>query len=173
MPGFGRRFSPDDRDRGFLMRRMLADARTVALPVRKTWRIASKALQQGKTGTCVGHAWRNFLRCEPDRTTDPEPSAFDIYRDAVGLGVDSAMAVYSWYIPTAALFSSRGVAVVNSRSLLLDQIADSRKSALDYYVFVRNAYVQYRQALVEDRRTTDRQREEGTDEDLYRILPGY
>jgi hypothetical protein len=67
------------------MRRMLADARTVALPVRKTWRIASKALHQGKTGTCVGHAWRNFLRCEPDRTTDPEPSAFDIYRKAVGL----------------------------------------------------------------------------------------
>ena len=34
MPGFGRRFAPDDRDRNFLMRRMLTDARRLALPAR-------------------------------------------------------------------------------------------------------------------------------------------
>jgi len=83
MPGFGRRFARDDRDRNFLMRRMLADPRTLSLPVRKTWGINSTALNQGNTGTCVGHAWRNFLRCAPIRTVKASPSAYDIYRKAV------------------------------------------------------------------------------------------
>ena len=83
MPGFGRRFAPDDRDRNFLMRRMLTDARSLTLPPRKTWSISSTALNQGNTGTCVGHAWRNFLRCAPIRTERGGPSAFDVYRSAV------------------------------------------------------------------------------------------
>jgi hypothetical protein len=82
MPGFGRRFDPDDRDRNYLMRRMLPDVRRLALPTRKTWRIAPRALHQGNTGTCVGHAWSNFLRCAPLQTTKG-PSAFDIYRAAI------------------------------------------------------------------------------------------
>ena len=83
MPSFGRRFDQDERDRNFLMRRMLPDARTLELPTRKTWRINATALDQGDTGTCVGHAWRNFLRCAPVRTEAGGPSAFDIYRTAV------------------------------------------------------------------------------------------
>ena len=83
MPGFGRRFEPDERDRQFLMRRMLPDARRLTLPTRKTWSIGGTALDQGETGTCVGHAWRNFLRCEPIRTERGGPSPFDIYRSAV------------------------------------------------------------------------------------------
>src|SRR5687767_2660999 len=83
MPGFGRRFDPDDRDRNFLMRRMLPDARRLTLPARKSWRINGRALDQGNTGTCVGHAWRNFLRCAPIRTERGGPSPFDIYRSAV------------------------------------------------------------------------------------------
>jgi hypothetical protein len=83
--GFGRRFSPDDRDRAFLMRRMLAGVRSVALPSRKSWPIAPKALNQGSTGTCVGHAWRNFLRCAPIQLSAATPSAYDIYRIAVKL----------------------------------------------------------------------------------------
>ena len=75
MPGFGRRYAPDDRDRNFLMRRMLADARSLTLPPRKTWSISSTALNQGNTGTCVGHAWRNFLRCAPIRTERGGPVA--------------------------------------------------------------------------------------------------
>ena len=84
MPGFGRRYAPDQRDGNFLMRRMLADARAVTLPARKTWGINATALNQGETGTCVGHAWRNFLRCAPIRTEKGGPSPFDIYRSAVG-----------------------------------------------------------------------------------------
>jgi hypothetical protein len=83
MPAFGRRFEKDDRDRNFLMRRMLPDARALTLPVRKTWSINAKALDQGDTGTCVGHAWRNFLRCAPIKTEKAGPSPFDIYRAAV------------------------------------------------------------------------------------------
>ncbi len=83
MPGFGRRFAKDDRDQGYLMRRMLPDARRLTLAVRKTWGINPRALDQGQTGTCVGHAWRNFLRCAPTRTEKSGPSAFDIYRSAV------------------------------------------------------------------------------------------
>lgn len=83
MPSFGRRYAPDDRDRNFLMRRMLPAARALQLPTRKTWGINSKALDQGNTGTCVGHAWRNFLRCAPIRTEKRGPSAFEIYRNAV------------------------------------------------------------------------------------------
>jgi hypothetical protein len=83
MAGYGRRFDPDERDRKFLMRRLLGDARKLKLPTRKLWSIPSTALDQGKTGTCVGHAWRNFLRCAPEKYTEKKPSAFDIYRDAV------------------------------------------------------------------------------------------
>jgi hypothetical protein len=65
------------------MRRLLPDARALTLPARKSWPINKTALNQGDTGTCVGHAWRNFLRCAPIQTKKAEPSPFDIYRAAV------------------------------------------------------------------------------------------
>jgi hypothetical protein len=83
--GFGRIAPPDrDKDEMFLMRRALAAAGT-PLPTRKTWAIGAKALNQGNTGTCVGHAWRNFLRCAPVQTEKGGPSPFDIYRSAVAV----------------------------------------------------------------------------------------
>ena len=60
-----------------------AGARRLTLATRKTWRINSTALDQGDTGTCVGHAWRNFLRCAPLQTEKRGPSPFDIYRGCV------------------------------------------------------------------------------------------
>ena len=83
MHGFGRRFVLDNRDRDYLMRRMLPSVRTLSLPTRKTWGINSAALDQGNTGTCVGHAWRNFLRCAPIKSEKTGPSPFDVYRSAV------------------------------------------------------------------------------------------
>jgi len=81
--GFGRIAPPNrDKDEMYLMRRALAAAGT-ALPTRKTWPINRLSLDQGQTGTCVGHAWRNFLRCAPLRTEKSGPSPFDIYRSAV------------------------------------------------------------------------------------------
>jgi len=73
-----------DKDELYLMQRGLAAAGS-ALPTRKTWRIDAAALDQGTTGTCVGHAWRNFLRCAPLELKKSGPSAYDIYRKAVTL----------------------------------------------------------------------------------------
>ena len=85
-PAFGRRHSPDALDRGYLMRRLLPKA-GAALPTRKTWGIEPTALDQGQTGSCVGHAWRNFLRCAPMKSEKTGPSAWDIYRGAVMVDV--------------------------------------------------------------------------------------
>lgn len=78
------------------------------------------------------------------------------------------MAAYTWFIPWAATFSSRGVDVVNTRSRLLQQIEDSKKSSFDYYVFVRNAYLQYRRNLIQDKKAG----ESGFYDDLYEVVPG-
>jgi hypothetical protein len=83
MPGLGRLPSPDIRDKNFLMRRKLAAPGTV-MPVSKTWPMSGISLDQKETSTCVGHAWKNFLRCAPMRT-EKGPSPFDIYREAVKL----------------------------------------------------------------------------------------
>jgi ABC-type transporter lipoprotein component MlaA len=40
---------------------------------------------------------------------------------------------------------------VNTRAQFLQEVAEAKAASLDYYVFVRNAYLQRRQALIEDR----------------------
>jgi phospholipid-binding lipoprotein MlaA len=89
-------------------------------------------------------------------------------RDAVGTGVDGAMAVYPWIIPAVYTYGSRAVDLVNTRSRLLEQIEASRKSSFDYYVFVRNAYLQYRRNLINDQEGP----RAGMYEDLYDVVPG-
>ena len=84
MPNLGRRVSIDDRDRNFLIRRKLAPPGT-PMPTRKTWAINAASLDQGNTSACIGHAWRNFLRCAPMKTEKSGPSAWDIYRGAVAV----------------------------------------------------------------------------------------
>jgi hypothetical protein len=83
--GLGRRIAVDPRDREYLMRRKLATADKVLLPSAKTWRVNGRSLDQGLTSTCVGHAWKNFLRCAPMQTEKSGPSPFDIYRRAVAI----------------------------------------------------------------------------------------
>ncbi len=79
----GRRHHPDPRDHGYLLESHLVDVDKAALPTKKLWTINSAHLDQGNTGTCVGHGMRNFLRCAPIQTVAKHPSAFDIYRGAV------------------------------------------------------------------------------------------
>jgi hypothetical protein len=80
---FGRKFSPDDRDQGFLMRRRLAAAAAIVVPNRKTHRLAAKSLDQ-VGGTCVGHAWSNFLRCAPIQTNKGAVErSYEIYDAAI------------------------------------------------------------------------------------------
>lgn len=76
----GRRHEPDPLDHAHLMSVHLP---LPNLPITKHWDIAPKHLDQGQTGTCVGHAWRNFLACSPVRTIAKHPNAYDIYRAAV------------------------------------------------------------------------------------------
>ena len=74
-PGLGRRFSPDARDHAYLLR-----AAEATQPRRnKTWPLFSRHLDQGATGTCVGHAWRHLLTGTPRPFRNPTPSAFEIY----------------------------------------------------------------------------------------------
>jgi phospholipid-binding lipoprotein MlaA len=75
-------------------------------------------------------------------------------RDLLGMGVDSAMLVYPFFVDTVILTGAQAGArvtdTVNARSLILREVRDAKEAALDYYVFVRNAYIQRRRALVAD-----------------------
>jgi phospholipid-binding lipoprotein MlaA len=84
-------------------------------------------------------------------------------RDTVGLAADSAMMPYSyfvsWYV-SAAITATR---LVNTRAHYLEEIDENRRTALDFYSFQRNAYISYRENLVNDR---EEDADESTD-DLY------
>lgn len=84
-------------------------------------------------------------------------------RDAVGLLVDTFSAPYSYFIPLWANASAFGVRIVNLRSEFIEEIDQSRSESLDYYVFLRSAYLQNRRMKVEDRVDPP----EEAEEDLY------
>ena len=71
-------------------------------------------------------------------------------RDAAGFAVDYALSVTPFFIDEAILWGAQVVDTVNARSFVLKQVEDAKASAFDYYVFVRNAYLQRRRALVRD-----------------------
>ena len=85
-------------------------------------------------------------------------------RDAVGLTVDTFSTVYPWFMPIYASISIGTGRLLNLRSLNLDLIAAEHEAALDYYVFLRNAYLSYRENQVRDQKE-----DETDDEDLYYI----
>jgi phospholipid-binding lipoprotein MlaA len=84
-------------------------------------------------------------------------------RDAFGRIADVVFGVVTLFVDAYILFGVNAVDVVNSRSLVLDEVRTAKEGALDYYVFVRNAYQQRRQALVHDRAEAG----EAEIEDLY------
>ena len=92
-------------------------------------------------------------------------------RDASALGVDAVTAITPFFVDGWILVGARVVDVVNTRAQFLEAVAEARATSLDYYVFVRNAYLQRRQALIEDR--AQRQTPERTppyeDEELYTV----
>lgn len=79
-PALGRRISVDKRDRKFMMA-----AVTPTSPLRRRyWWQNGTWLDQGQTGTCVGHAWAHWIEDGPRTwlgTIDP----FKVYRDACAL----------------------------------------------------------------------------------------
>jgi hypothetical protein len=82
MPSFGRLSAPDDRDRQYPMRLLLQETPPPVAPVRRWFHhTVGKILNQGETGTCVGHASRQWLSSSL-LMTKTGPDAFTIYREA-------------------------------------------------------------------------------------------
>lgn len=82
MPGLGRLPSPDPRDRNFPLRASVPRGLTGY----RYWWDSGAWLDQGSTGTCVGHGWAHWVEDAPRSpigTIDP----FQIYRDACLLDV--------------------------------------------------------------------------------------
>jgi len=71
-------------------------------------------------------------------------------RDAAGLAVDSALSVTPWFVDWWILGAARVFQTVNERSQVLEEVRNIKRTSFDYYGFVRNAYVQRRNAQVQD-----------------------
>ena len=66
-------------------------------------------------------------------------------RDTVGRAVDFGIGFYTYFVPVPyATIGASAVDVINQRARVLDQVAHAKEAALDFYVFVRNAYAQRR-----------------------------
>lgn len=63
-------------------------------------------------------------------------------RQTVGLVADSFGAIYPWFAPIWVSFAANGIDLVNLRSIYLEEVRQNRADAFDYYIFVRNAYLQ-------------------------------
>ncbi len=99
-------------------------------------------------------------------------------RDGIGEIADTTATAYAYmnlfwfdvvglntYETTGASVGSYAFRLVNLRAIYLEEIESSRKDAFDYYTFVRNAYLQNRQAKVLDSTDTAA----AIEEDLYEI----
>ncbi len=93
-------------------------------------------------------------------------------RDIVGMFGDSFLSVYWIVAPWYASLGYRSVDVVNRRAIFDDDLQSTRAAALDYYVFIRNAYGQRREALINDMAEDETDGEDDLyefDDDLYEI----
>jgi phospholipid-binding lipoprotein MlaA len=92
-------------------------------------------------------------------------------RDAPALGVDAVTAITPFFVDGWILVGARVIDVVNTRAQFLEAVSQARSASLDYYVFVRNAYLQRRQALIEDRgkKLTPEETPPYEDEELYTV----
>jgi phospholipid-binding lipoprotein MlaA len=84
-------------------------------------------------------------------------------RSAVGLAADTFSAPYSYFIPFWSSATITGTQILNTRAKYLDQIANERRDAFDWYVFRRNAYLQNLDNKVRDGVRLD----SDNDENLY------
>jgi phospholipid-binding lipoprotein MlaA len=71
-------------------------------------------------------------------------------RDTLGLVADSATRVYPYFLDLWINAVITGTDLINRRSLALETIREERKSAFDFYAFVRSAHIQLREDLVND-----------------------
>jgi phospholipid-binding lipoprotein MlaA len=71
-------------------------------------------------------------------------------RDTVGLFGDSAASIAPWFVDWYILSAARVFDTVNARAMLLETVEEAKRASFDYYSFVRNAYFQRRQGLLND-----------------------
>lgn len=89
-------------------------------------------------------------------------------RDTVGRTVDSATRVWPFFVPWYVSSAAGTLEIVSTRAAYLEEVKDLRESSVDYYAAVRNAYLQRREALVQDRvGSDDDSRRPPSDTDLY------
>lgn len=84
-------------------------------------------------------------------------------RDTIGFAVDSVLAVYPFFVGAYPYITTgyAALTLVNQRARADADIENFRKASLDYYVFVRDAYTQRREALIRDESSEESQ------DDLY------
>jgi phospholipid-binding lipoprotein MlaA len=90
-------------------------------------------------------------------------------RDTVGLAVDAGVNYGAWFvagIPIYASASIRVAEVLNQRSLLIETVREEKAAAFDFYVFVRNAYIQNRARRVRDA-VEGKTETDGGEDDFY------
>jgi len=89
-------------------------------------------------------------------------------RDTIGLIADTASRPWTYFVDWYVSISLSVFDFMNLRTIYLGEIEDLRDSALDYYVFQRNAYVQSRELAVSDLESI----QEEDEEDLYYFEEG-
>jgi phospholipid-binding lipoprotein MlaA len=94
-------------------------------------------------------------------------------RDTAGLIGDAGLGFYTYFVTVPGItIGATAINVINERARYLEAVENAKNASLDYYTFVRNAYVQHRWKQVHDQLP-------GTaapqDEDLYndRLYEGY
>jgi phospholipid-binding lipoprotein MlaA len=95
-------------------------------------------------------------------------------RDAVGLVFDTLfdLRTIASFTPVITLAWTGAVQTVNRRAIYDEDIDKARASALDFYVFLRDAYLQRREALVADEDVSEFLSEpEPVSDDLYDVGP--
>jgi phospholipid-binding lipoprotein MlaA len=88
-------------------------------------------------------------------------------RDTAGRIADSATRVWPYYVPWWASSGEGALEVVSTRAKYLANVKALRDSSVDYYASVRDAYLQRRQALVEDRVGNADYRSTDSENELY------
>jgi phospholipid-binding lipoprotein MlaA len=94
-------------------------------------------------------------------------------RDTAGLVGDAGLGFYTYFITIPGLTVGASVIdIVNRRARLLDTIERAKEASLDYYIFVRNAFVQRRYRLIHDERPAGgAEQEELYDAEVYEENP--
>jgi phospholipid-binding lipoprotein MlaA len=87
-------------------------------------------------------------------------------RGAIGRAGDTAATYPLSFLPSPWItFAVRGVELVNLRARFLDEVDENRRESFDYYVFMRDAYLQFSQTRVDRARGVEERLEPS--EDLY------